>query len=164
MSHGAGNRHVFQLGSQFDTAQHQPSAAHVAAADECGREQEPIAEDWQQQIDVLSGSDAAKQDNTAIRTDRGGHGLCSSFERLPVAWILQIDDATGKPPERLQCDAGVWRPQPGIGRDDQYSAARKRVRRIAGRGKAARVRELSSKVQAADKAERVAEERAAATL
>src|SRR5438105_463618 len=41
---GAADRDVRQLASFFDAPEHQPAAAHVAAADEIDREQQPVAE------------------------------------------------------------------------------------------------------------------------
>ena len=53
-----------------DAAEHQSAAAHVAAADEVGREHQALAEDRQQQVDVFAGRDAAEQHDLAVGTNR----------------------------------------------------------------------------------------------
>src|SRR5687767_10901564 len=54
MAHGTGDGRVDELAAGGDAPQHQAAAAHVAAADELGREHKALAEDRQQQIDVLA--------------------------------------------------------------------------------------------------------------
>src|SRR5687768_10217518 len=50
---GAGNGHVFEFEARLDAPQHQTAAAHVAASHEVNREHQALAENRQQQIDVL---------------------------------------------------------------------------------------------------------------
>src|SRR5262249_44953818 len=42
VAYGAGERSVFELLARAGASEEEPSAAHVASADECGREKQPL--------------------------------------------------------------------------------------------------------------------------
>src|SRR6266705_1639192 len=69
VSDRAGERNIRQLEFCRDAAEHQSTSAHVAAADEIGREHQALAEDRQEEVHVLSRRDAAEQYDLAVRTN-----------------------------------------------------------------------------------------------
>lgn len=87
MSDRTGDAHVVELTARVYGAQHQPAAAHVAAPDEMDREHQSIAENGEQQVDVLAGGNASKQHDLAVRTDGRQDRPGALLERLAVRGI-----------------------------------------------------------------------------
>ena len=81
MPNRSGERDIRQLEARGDAAQHQAAAAHVATSDEMDGEHQPLAEDWQQQIDIFARRDAAEEYDFTLRTDGVPQCLRGSFER-----------------------------------------------------------------------------------
>src|SRR6476620_9232089 len=66
VAHRTGHRHIRELLSRTHASQQQSSAAHVPSADEINREQQAIAEDSGQHLDILRRGNAAEQDHLAL--------------------------------------------------------------------------------------------------
>ena len=66
MSRRAEHRHVFELRSFTRLSQQQTAAAHVTSADEVERKPKAVAEDRDEDVDVLRRGDAAEQDDIAV--------------------------------------------------------------------------------------------------
>jgi hypothetical protein len=56
---GSGDRDILELDARPSAAEHQPSAAHVAAPDERDRKQEPLTKYLAQNVNVLAAGDRA---------------------------------------------------------------------------------------------------------
>lgn len=67
-----GNRNVGELDARGDALQQHSAASHVAMSEELARENEPGSENRLQDVDVLAGRDASKQDDLTLRPDVGG--------------------------------------------------------------------------------------------
>jgi len=91
MARGTGQRHVFELEAGGHAAQHEPTAAHVAAADEMRRERHAFPEDRQQHVHILAGRNATEQHHLAVGTDGGEQrrAACSSGRRY-AAFLTSI--------------------------------------------------------------------------
>src|SRR5205823_11813829 len=100
MATGAGERHIRQLEARHDTPEHQSPAAHVAAADEVGWKHQAVAEDRQQQIDVLARRDAAEQHDFAVRPNRLAQRRRGPLERVTVRRVAKIDVSRREAAER----------------------------------------------------------------
>src|SRR6185503_6655208 len=66
---GSGNRDVSELSSLASAPEQQPTSAHVAATHELAREHEPLGEDVEQCVDVLTRRDAAEEHNAAVASE-----------------------------------------------------------------------------------------------
>ena len=117
MPHGSREREVLQLAIGEDAPQHQPAAAHVAPADEIHRKQEPIAENRQQHLDVLSRRDAAEQHDIALGPGSSIQRARGPDQRIPIPRITEIDRLGGKRADRVEGDHRLGRPQAGVWRD-----------------------------------------------
>lgn len=65
MTLGSGDGNVGELLAAARAAKHQATAAHVSASREVGREEEALAENLQQRLDIFWRGDAAKKNNFA---------------------------------------------------------------------------------------------------
>ena len=164
MEHGAANRNVVELHAFARLPQQQAAAAHVAAPDEVDREPEAVAEDREQDVDILGRRDAAEQHHVAVRPDLVQQRARAPFERPPIAGIVLMHVAVGKCLYRFVRDVRIGTAQAGVRCDDVDAASQDRgVRRVRiGRPREAqRVGELAAEVETADEHEDVAEHRAA---
>jgi len=62
-------RNLLQLDPCARGSQHQPAAGHVAETGECRGKFQAFAEDWQENVDVLSAGDTAEEDDMRIIID-----------------------------------------------------------------------------------------------
>ncbi|HEY7091057.1 MAG TPA: hypothetical protein VH518_23370 [Tepidisphaeraceae bacterium] len=156
MAHGAVDGDVGQLSLLIHASQHQPTAAHVPAADEIGGEEQSFAEHLQERLDILARRHAAEKDELAIWAgpeQLGGIPL----ERHSVGVIRLVDVIAAHLAKVGDGHRGSCRNKPAISRDD--IALRLSIRRIP---EPMRVRHLPTEVEAAEKGEDVAEGRPSA--
>src|SRR6266540_78027 len=151
------NAHVGELHARPCAPEQQTATAHVPATHEVEGEFQPLAQRGQQRIDVLAGRDAAEQDHLAVRSDSGGQLAGVAVERLAVAWVVALDVDAREAPQTLEVHRLVGGPQAFGGRDDVDAHAS--VQRARER---ARVRQLSTEIQPAQKREHLAERSARA--
>ena len=80
---------------------------------------QPLPEDVLQHVDVLGRSDAAEEDDRAVRPDVLGDGAGADFERAPVLRVGGVDIDAGEVAERGDRHRSVDGPEPGVRRDDE---------------------------------------------
>jgi len=151
---GARHRRVRQLDAVAGRAQQEPAAAHVAASDEVGWEDEARTEAVEQHVAVLGGRDAAEQDRGAVLGEALRERARVATQRLVVARVRRVDvDAA----EGAQPLGGEPR-----GRIDETRVAGDHADDVSGIAlrEALGVRELAAKVEAAREGERFAERHA----
>jgi hypothetical protein len=73
----ARSRQFRELGPFGDAPEHQPAPAHVTSTYKLGREQEPLAEDGQQHVDVFRAREGAQQKWLAAPAERVREHLLS---------------------------------------------------------------------------------------
>ena len=66
-----------------DAPEHEPAPAHITSTDKLSREQEPLAKDGQQHVDVLRAGDAAQQNRFAAPAEGLRERLGIPLERRP---------------------------------------------------------------------------------
>src|SRR5207302_6891847 len=89
----AGHRNISQFLSVRCATQHQSAAAHVAASDEISRKAQSFIKVFQENVDVFSSGDAAKQNNVTIARQIFGetpHGLLERFAITRIT-LINID-------------------------------------------------------------------------
>lgn len=151
---------VFEFGASRHVPQQEAAPAHVTTSDEVDRKAEVLAEDPEQDVDVLRGGDAAEQDNRDI-ADRLMQRLRTLLEREAIQLVCRVDLRGRKGPDRLGGDTGVRTAESGVRRDDVDTGA-DQFGSVAGHlGESPRIGELAAKVEAADEGEQVAERHAA---
>jgi len=96
--HRAGDRDVVELHAGSRTAQHQPAPTHVAAAYEVSRKKQSLAEDRQQDVDILARGDASEQNDPCLRGKRARQPLCIATQRT-------VDLALPAPADKWQAVA-----------------------------------------------------------
>src|SRR5437762_1294387 len=89
--HCSGDGNVSEFRSIHGTAQHQPTAAHVAATNEIRRKPKSVPEILHQDIDILSGCDTAKEDNLAFRSEFGRKPPCVARQWFAIPRIVLVD-------------------------------------------------------------------------
>jgi hypothetical protein len=94
--HRADHRHVVQFDTVAGVAQHQAAARHVTAADEGGRELQPLAEDPGEHVHVLRRRDAAQQHDVAVSADVRQQSARARLQGTAVARVGSIDVAAAK--------------------------------------------------------------------
>src|SRR4051794_36904455 len=155
----AENRHILELGSFARMAQQQPTAAHVATADESDWKSQAGAKDVRENIDVLRRRDAAKQHDVAVRSDLGEQRARARLERPAVRWIVRVDVSSTECLHRCARDERIRTAQAGVGGDDMDPQTDDRIRGLDRLREPTRVRKLAAKIQAAHETEQVAERR-----
>lgn len=148
---------VFQFLAARRATQHEATATHVTTADEGRREQQAIAKDREQHLDVLPGGDAPEQYDVAIRSEARTERARALLERTTVARVREIDWLSGKRLDRFARHGDIGSPQTGVRRNDQHSARDESIRRIRRTAESPRVRQLPAEVEAADERKHVTE-------
>jgi len=160
MPRRARDRNVRELASARDTAEHEPSPAHVATADEFRGEAKPSLQRALDHVDVLSRRDAAEQDDGVIGVEAGRKGLDVPFERLPETQLVRCDPDGTHGDEIREPHHRARREEPGAGSHDVDSPA---IRPVAGLCHATRerfpVRKLSAEIKPAHELEDLSERR-----
>src|SRR5438094_515645 len=82
---------VLELAALAGTPEHQPAAAHVAAAHEVHGEHQPSPENFQQRISVLPRGDAAEENNARRTSDRRRELFGVATERRTISRIAGPD-------------------------------------------------------------------------
>src|SRR5687768_14845991 len=118
-SHRSGDRDVVELGPLAGAAQEQPAAAHVAAPDEIGGKEEPLAERVEEDVDVLPGGDAPEEDD--VRGLRRRVGECDDIapEGHEVALITAGDVDVREAYEVIAPDHRLGGNESAVGGDDE---------------------------------------------
>src|SRR5436190_20453117 len=88
MSHRTSDRHIRELLARRSAAKEQPTATHIAAADECIWKKETITEDRLQHVNVLRRGDAAEEHDRALDPDVSRERACAPLERTPVLRVV----------------------------------------------------------------------------
>jgi len=151
MTGRARNRLILQLPLRAHVAKEEPTATHVAASHEVDGEQHAFAEHRDERVSVLSGRDAAEQDHLIPGAERGGKLLDIAIERhaVPRAAAGNVD---------LGESYQVAMPHEGLGNDETAIGGDHVCWRLAvgTRPERPRVRQFATEVQAAEKAEYLA--------
>ena len=87
----AQDRRVRELESRRDAAEEKAAPAHVAAPDELGRKEQPLAEHRGEHVDVLRLRDAPEQDDVGVPRQPAGQILRAGFERLAIPIVGGVD-------------------------------------------------------------------------
>src|SRR5207245_3546537 len=98
---------VLQLDAFGCFPQQQAAAAHIASAHEVDGKSQTLAEDSEQDVDVLRRGDAAEQDNVALGPELAGEGAGAPLERAAVPSAGGIDVNAGKRMKRRLGDQHV---------------------------------------------------------
>ena len=136
---------VSQLQAGPRAPQKQPTAAHVAPPREIRRNQQPVAEDLEQRLDILHGRQAPQQHKLTIRSCEPAENPRVPLERRPVQRIIRVDRHGSDLPELLDGDRQLGRNQPAP-RCDHEGPGQSLRRRSEG----LRISELAPKVEATD--------------
>ena len=96
VAHGAVHRDVGQFRPLLDAAEHQPAAAHVAAADEIGGETESLSEMFEENVDVFRGRDAAEENDFEIGRQLFCELFYIAFKWSAITRIAFVDVNGGK--------------------------------------------------------------------
>ena len=148
---------VFQFLAAGRATQHEATATHVTTADEGRREQQAIAKDREQHLDVLPGGDAPEQYDVAIRSEARTERARALLERATVARVREIDWLSGKRLDRFARHGDIGSPQTGVRRNDQHSTRNELIGWIRRLAEAPRVRQLPPEVETAHKCKHVSE-------
>src|SRR5712692_7110449 len=88
------HRSVCQFGSGSGCAKHQSAAAHIAAPDEVGGKHQVLTEYLEERSHILSGRDAAQQNEETIRTRVPPDELSIALQWIAEIGIAVIDRHT----------------------------------------------------------------------
>lgn len=153
---GAADGDVGEFAIFAGGAEKKAAAAHVAATDEIGRENEAVAEGVEEDVAVFRGGDGAEQDGNAVGGELLGEGGGVAAERFGVARIVLADVDFAKGAEGGGRDVRERVEKSGIGGDDTNEFAAIGADEMAGVG------DLAAEVEAAGEGEDVGEREALA--
>lgn len=146
---GSGDGSVGQFVRVGDASQHQAAPAHVAASDKVWGKEEPLAENRQEDVDVLGGGDAAEEHYFARCTGQ----LLGGFGERPYEFrFVYIDGDGGEFMHEGGVDGRVGGEEAAGGSDDEcagYGGGRSR--------EFSRVGEFAAKIETAAEGEDGAE-------
>src|SRR5262249_2761355 len=115
----AADRTVRELGSRTRRAKEQPAPAHVPAAHEVDRKEQPVLEDVEQQVHVLVAGDAAQEHDLDTREPRR-EGARVPLQGPTIAAVVEVDPdlcpgiEVARPDAPLRLDqARAWGDDPG---------------------------------------------------
>ena len=146
----AGDGSVAELDSVAGRTQQQAAPAHVAAAHEVGREQEPFSEDLEKRRHVFVRRDRAEKDGLRLGAAVPAKMPQTALEGPPEGGLGSRDGDSTLRPEILDAEPRLGDEKAGSGRDDEA-----RIRR-----EARRVGEFSPEIKTRDEGEDVSETRA----
>src|SRR3954468_4509744 len=150
MPHCAGNRLIGQLLPGIGRSQQEATTTHISPSNEVAGKAEPLPQKVEQHVYVLVTGDAAKQNDVDIGELLEVREI--TLEREPVGGMVRGDVHRAEGAEVAGSDRGVGGNQTPVGGDDlDARIARRRP------GESTRVGSLAAEVEAAEKAERLAQ-------
>ncbi len=81
MAIGRGHGNVVKLDAAANATEQQAAAAHVTPARKFGREEQALAENCEQRLDIFRGGNAAQQNDFTSRVETIGEQACASRSR-----------------------------------------------------------------------------------
>src|SRR3954466_6534595 len=150
MPHRAGDRLIGQLLPGIGRSQQQATPTHVSPSHKVAGKAEALSQEVEQHVHVLTTGDAAQQNDVDIRELLEVREI--TLERKTVGGVIRGDVHRTERAEVAGSDRGIGRNQSAVGGDDLDSG-------IAYRrpGELTSVGGLAAKVEAAEKAERLAQ-------
>jgi hypothetical protein len=149
-----GRPHVGELALVLHASQQEATTAHVAAPHERLREEEPVAQHLEQDLQVLPRGNAAEEHDLVGGAELLGQRLDTRHQRLAVAGLRGVDRHAGEVVQVVRPDHRVRRQKAPAGGDDK---------RLDGAGRrpaeGGRIGQLAAEVQGAHEGEDLAERR-----
>ena len=151
MTCGCCHRYVGQLCPCIHASEHEPTAAHISAANKFNRKKQPLPKDLEKWINVFRCRNAAKEDDLAISSQLGKTPQIA-VERNTVTRIRRVHFTATNVPYLFKSNTCFRRDQ-SAARSNNVSAGE--IARNS--GKSPGVGQFAAEVKAADEAEEFAE-------